>query len=74
MSLLDKIDALLVLMSHSRSKSEQDDVVIRLQAEVNRLHDVLDDSDIEARVPTLLRREATADRPGALDGHGRSAA
>jgi hypothetical protein len=41
MALLDKIDALLVLMRHSRSKSEQDDVLVRLQAEVDRLHDVM---------------------------------
>jgi hypothetical protein len=51
MALLDRIDALLVLMHHSRSKSEQDAVLIRLQAEVNRLHGVIGESKVDGGLP-----------------------
>jgi hypothetical protein len=41
--LLDRIDTLIDMMRRSRTKSAQDAVLIRLEAEVERLHELLDE-------------------------------
>jgi len=41
--LLDRIDVLIDMMRRSRTKSAQDAVLIRLESEVERLHELLDE-------------------------------
>ena len=44
--LLDRIDTLIDMMRRSRTKSAQDAVLIRLEAEVERLHELLDEQSV----------------------------
>jgi hypothetical protein len=66
--LLDRIDTLIDMMRRSQTKSAQDAVLVRLESEVERLHELLDEQlDGEGQQDSWAGAVAQAGRDGFPD-------